>query len=173
MMNNPGDSYYTTGRINYWLTHWGDLVALAESPGTAYGLTDPRPTPATPKVGARQKGFSGDRLGWALVKADIERAAAMLEGMSYEWFTVNSYFHGHNVEWLIEFKGWDARVVGDAFSRALRQMAKLLNGRTEEERRCAWVECGKSLDGLRADADYCSDGCRLRAWRANQTLVAT
>lgn len=116
--------YYTPSRIDWLLRNWGNLEALAESPSTAYGLTYKEPTPATPNVGARQAGFSGDKLGWACVRADVEKAWRTLLGDSF--MVVQYVMFGYTLSGIAEGKRWGKQRVVDAYHEGRDRMAASL-----------------------------------------------
>lgn len=172
------DAYeYTAARIDYWLRHIDELMALADNPNTAIGLLIPGPTPETPRVGARQKGFHGDPLAYANVLADVKSAAGQLTGFSMEWYAVQARMQGWSLGLLAARANWRRDDVQDACERATVRMAAILNGEATEPddfevvdrspRQCAADGCSNVVG---PKSRFCSSRCRLRTWRTKQQV---
>jgi hypothetical protein len=172
----PPEPWYNPRRLSYLLHTWGDLQALAETPGSAHGLTHSKPTQNVPRVGKFPKGMHSDRYRWAVVKADIERAVAQLSGLAAE--TVTTLMGGDALDALCPRYKWEA--INDAFSNALTHMAEFLEGPAVRDTEIdgdapqpgampTCRHCGAELGWeRRSDAQYCSSRCNLRAWRAQR-----
>ena len=120
---------YTPGSVRRWVTRWGELCALAESPRTAHGLLHDGPTAESPRIGARQKGTHGDSLHYATMRADLESAWRRLDGLPYQvvWIVMQ----GMAVSVYATFIHRRDQDVRDAFHLACRQMATHLGWRDQ------------------------------------------
>ena len=175
----PMPIYFTASRVGWCLRNWGNLLALAEAPGTAHGLTFPEPTPNVPRLGKLPKGAHGDQLRYADIVCDIQRAAGQaLVSMSVEWYTVHCWLQGHNLGWLTRIKQWTRTDIDIAFEHACELMSAYLEGE-QITKLHAYDEaepilhnriCGRCTEPFRgrADAEYCGDSCRKAASRARQ-----
>ena len=112
---------YTPGSVRRWITRWGELCALAESPRTAHSLLHDGPTPESPRVGARQKGAHGDSLHYAAMRADLESAWRRLDGLPYQvvWIVMQ----GMDREDYARFIHRRNEDVYEAFDQGCDQMA--------------------------------------------------
>jgi hypothetical protein len=126
----PTEPYYSKRRIAYFLHTWGDVLAMAETPGSAQGLTHSKPTPNVPRVGRFPKGLHSDRYRWAVIVADIERAAGQLSGLAAE--TVATLMGGAALDALYPRHEWEA--INTAFTAALMTMSEFLEGVPDNER---------------------------------------
>lgn len=75
------DDYYSPESIDRWLRQWPLLCSLAETPGTSRHHLDSEHAKDGPCLDSVRSGSGGrapDSLGWADVRADIDRAYAQL-----------------------------------------------------------------------------------------------
>lgn len=126
------DYVYTPSTIEKWVRSWPELCTKAETPGTSYGLMLTGPTPATPKLGTRQRGFSGDKLNFAVLKADIESAWRSLpSGIEHD--IVTWVMFGFSLSSIATDKRMGKQRVVDAFHDGTKQMAIFLGWAETEE----------------------------------------
>lgn len=165
-MVDRAESFYTPWRVRRIVKEWAHYVAVEENGTAARGLLIPGPTPETPSAGARQKGFVGDPMRGVPVVADILRAWKALGVGTAEYAVVAWRLFLYSEE-SVTRPGGDLSATLD---RACELMAVTLGWEPDDDdlhpfptvRACA--QCGVPIVG-RSDAKYCSDGCRLRAWR--------
>lgn len=133
-MVERAESFYTPDRVASLLFRFGDLEAMAETPGTAHGLSDKRPTPPTPKTGARQKGFPGDQRNGACVVADLEAAWRSIEHASLEFQIIELVMFGYTLSGIAAGRRMGKQRVWDAFHVGCAKMAGFLGWiATEDE----------------------------------------
>ncbi len=111
------ETYYSPGRVAYWLEHWQELRELAErTPGAVV----PHETPVS-------RGYRpSDPLRYADIQADIERAWAHLPIWSIEWNAVKSVMDGYTLREMDATYRLRHGSFAAAYQRAVREMARHL-----------------------------------------------
>lgn len=171
-MVERAESFYSPWRVKKIVKEFAHYLAVADNGAAARGLLIPGPTPETPKVGARQKGFAGDPMAGVSIIADIRLAWKALGAETDEYRVVAWYLFLHSEDSISVGSKKPAGDVAAILDRACETMAAFLGWQPEPEtlhpfhepvRACA--ECGGAIADLRADARFCSSACRVRAWR--------
>lgn len=174
-MVERAESFYTPWRVKKIVREWDHYVAVEENGSAARGLLIQGPTPETPSAGARQKGHHADPMRGVPVVADVLRAWKALGPETDEYRVVAWRLFLYS-EASVPRPSVDLNAILD---RACERMAAFLGWEPESEamhpfqsvRACE--QCGQAIVG-RSDAKYCSDRCRVRAWRGvGATATAT
>lgn len=137
---SDGLGYYTPQRLRWLLANWELVCCLAETPSSSRHHLDsqhrkPGPTPATPRTGARQRGYHGDALRWADVAADVELAHAHLVMWSLGWNVVDYRLRTRpglplgGIARALRIRTADVLA---AYREALERMSQYLEGTGEE-----------------------------------------
>jgi len=131
---------YSPSRLDYWIRSWPLLESLAESPRTSRHhlqfdhANQPGPCMPAPKLRGSGKGFHGDSLDYADVRADIERAISLLPAYSLESLVVcrrltlveRGHEADHSLAAVAKSLGRRYDDVRGAYTAALRLMAEAL-----------------------------------------------
>jgi hypothetical protein len=120
--------FYSAGRIFGLLEAFEELITLAESPQTAFGLIGPHrdePTPAVPKL-AKQRGMTADPMRWADVHADVTRGVALLTSGGIGVEAIYAQMAGDDLPRFARFKGRPLDEVEHHHERAVYKLARRL-----------------------------------------------
>ncbi len=129
---------YTPERVRSILRNWDAYLAREQNPMAARGLFIKGPTPESPKLGARQKGYHGDPMSGVPIVADIRKAFGTLYARdqgSLECVTVSKVMAGWSISEIARTQQVGKERTWDSFNQASERMAAFLGwvGVEEEE----------------------------------------
>jgi hypothetical protein len=126
------ETYYSPKRVDYWLRHWLELAALAETPSSARNLLTNGPTPESPRPGARQRGAHGDPCRYVNILADIRRAQGQLRPGSIEAQIVVLIQFGYTLSGISAGNSMGRGRVQELYGDAVKRMAMMLGWEESE-----------------------------------------